>query len=181
MPIVSPHLEPDQPSGVLLGETFSEPNDDLEVRSPYDGALLARVPEVGPDEVRAAVAEAGRHLPPAEPHARAEILERAAALAGERAELLARTICLEAGKPIAQARGEAARCRDTLTFSAVEARRLAGDVVPMSASAAGAGKVAFTLREPIGVVGAISPFNFPLNLVAHKVAPAIAAGCPMVL
>src|SRR5204862_5715745 len=67
------------------------------------------------------------------------------------------------------------------TFAAVEARKLAGDVVPMDASQAGEGKLAFTLRKPIGDVGAISPFNFPLNLVAHKLAPALAAGCPVVL
>ena len=66
-------------------------------------------------------------------------------------------------------------------MAAVEARKLAGDVVPMDASPAGAGKLAFTIREPIGIVGAISPFNFPLNLVAHKIAPALAAGCAVVL
>ena len=69
----------------------------------------------------------------------------------------------------------------TFTFAAVEARKLAGEMVPMDASQAGAGKLAFTLRQPIGVVGAISPFNFPLNLVAHKIAPALAAGCAVVL
>ena len=69
----------------------------------------------------------------------------------------------------------------TYTFAAVEARKLAGEMVPMDASQAGEGKLAFTLRVPIGVVGAISPFNFPLNLVAHKIAPALAAGCPVVL
>jgi len=79
------------------------------------------------------------------------------------------------------ARVEAARAMSTYTFAAVEARKLAGDVVPMDASQAGEGKLAFTMRMPIGVVGAISPFNFPLNLVAHKLAPALAAGCPVVL
>src|SRR5947209_16851127 len=69
----------------------------------------------------------------------------------------------------------------TYTFSAVEARKLGGEMVPMDAAQAGEGKLAFTLRLPIGVVGAITPFNFPLNLVAHKLAPAIAAGCPVVL
>ena len=69
----------------------------------------------------------------------------------------------------------------TYTFAAVEARKLAGEMVPMDASQAGEGKLAFTLRRPIGVVGAISPFNFPLNLVAHKIAPALAAGCAVVL
>ena len=94
---------------------------------------------------------------------------------------MAQTICGEAGKPIKTARVEASRAISTYTFAAVEARKLAGDVVPMGASEAGEGKIAFTLRRPIGVIGAISPFNFPCNLVAHKLAPALAAGCPVVL
>ena len=96
-------------------------------------------------------------------------------------EEAARTISAEAGKPMKAARVEAARAASTFTFAAVEARKLAGEVVPMDASPAGEGKLAFTLRLPIGIVGAISPFNFPLNLVAHKIAPALAAGCPVVL
>src|SRR5207344_3138278 len=87
----------------------------------------------------------------------------------------------EAGKPIKAARIEVSRATSTFTMAAVAARTLAGDVVPMDASPAGAGKLALTLRVPIGVVGAISPFNFPFNLVAHKVAPALAAGCAVVL
>ncbi|HLF41874.1 MAG TPA: aldehyde dehydrogenase family protein, partial [Acidimicrobiia bacterium] len=87
----------------------------------------------------------------------------------------------EAAKPIKTARVEARRAVSTFTFAAAEARRLAGEMVPLDAADVGEGKLAFTLRVPIGVVGAISPFNFPLNLVAHKVAPAIAAGCPVVL
>jgi acyl-CoA reductase-like NAD-dependent aldehyde dehydrogenase len=143
--------------------------------------VVATVAVGGEDDVVAAVAAARRHLPPVPSGERAQVLERAARLVAERAEQFARTICLEAGKPMKQARAEAARCVDTLTFAAVEARTLAGEVVPMDASAAGAGRMAVILREPIGVVGAISPFNFPLNLVAHKLAPAIAAGCPVVL
>src|SRR5919108_2098860 len=77
--------------------------------------------------------------------------------------------------------GESVEVQSTYTFAAVEARKLAGDVVPMGASEAGEGKVAFTLRRPVGIVGAISPFNFPCNLVAHKLAPALAAGCAVVL
>src|SRR3712207_9488210 len=69
----------------------------------------------------------------------------------------------------------------TYTLAAVEARKLAGHVVPMDGTQAGEGKLAFTVRRPVGIVGAISPFNFPLNLVAHKLAPALAAGCPVVL
>ena len=113
------------------------------------------------EDVAVAVAEARGHLPPPPAAARAEVLERAAQLVARRAEAFARTICLEAGKPITQARGETARCVDTLTFAAVEARTLAGEVVPMEASAAGAGKVGVILREPIGVVGAISPVQLP--------------------
>jgi acyl-CoA reductase-like NAD-dependent aldehyde dehydrogenase len=90
-------------------------------------------------------------------------------------------VCAEAGKPLKAARVEVARAVATYTAAAVEARTLAGDVVPMDATAAGEGKLAFTTRRPVGVVGAISPFNFPLNLVAHKLAPALAAGCPVVL
>jgi acyl-CoA reductase-like NAD-dependent aldehyde dehydrogenase len=114
-------------------------------------------------------------------HERAAILDRTAHLVDERAEEIARTISSEAGKPVKAARVEVARATSTFTMAAVEARKLAGDVVPMDASPAGAGKLAVTLRVPVGVVGAISPFNFPFNLVAHKVAPALAAGCPVVL
>ena len=114
-------------------------------------------------------------------HERAAILDRTARLVEERSEEIARTISAEAGKPMKAARIEAARAQSTFTMAAVEARKLAGDVVPMDASPAGAGKIALTLRVPIGVVGAISPFNFPFNLVAHKVAPALAAGCAVVL
>src|SRR5207247_4150009 len=96
-------------------------------------------------------------------------------------EEAAQTICSEAGKPLKTARVEASRAMSTFTFAAVEARKLTGETVPMDASQAGEGKLAFTIRRPIGVVGAITPFNFPLNLVAHKIAPALAAGCPVVL
>ncbi len=114
-------------------------------------------------------------------HERAAVLDRVAALLAERADEAARTISAEAGKPMKAARVEAARAVSTYTMAAVEARKLAGDAVPMDASPAGVGKLALTLRVPIGIVGAISPFNFPLNLVSHKIAPALAAGCAVVL
>src|SRR5437879_7579063 len=114
-------------------------------------------------------------------HKRAEILVRVAGALGRRHYEVARTSSDEAGKPMKAARGEARRAMSTYTFAAVEARKLAGEMVPMDASQAGEGKLAFTLRRPIGIVGAISPFNFPLNLVAHKLAPALAAGCAVVL
>ena len=114
-------------------------------------------------------------------HKRAEILVRVAGALGRRADEVARQIAAEAGKPLKAARVEVARAMSTYTMSAVEARKLAGEMVPMDATQAGEGKLAFTQRVPIGVVGAISPFNFPLNLVAHKIAPALAAGCAVVL
>jgi acyl-CoA reductase-like NAD-dependent aldehyde dehydrogenase len=155
---------------------------EIEVRSPFSGDVVGTVPRQGADEARAALDAADAALrEPLPAHERARILDRTAQLLEERQEEAARIICAEAGKPLKTARVEAQRAVSTFTFAAVEARKLAGDVVPMDASPAGAGKLAFTLRLPIGIVGAISPFNFPLNLVAHKVAPALAAGCPVVL
>jgi acyl-CoA reductase-like NAD-dependent aldehyde dehydrogenase len=167
---------------LLIGGEWVETGEWQEVRSPYSGDVVARVAQAGADEARKAVdaAEAAMQEPlPA--HKRAEILVRVAGALGRRHEEVARLISDEAGKPLKAAKVEAARAMSTYTFSAVEARKLAGDVVPMDASQAGEGKLALTLRTPIGVVGAISPFNFPLNLVAHKIAPALAAGCSVVL
>jgi acyl-CoA reductase-like NAD-dependent aldehyde dehydrogenase len=168
--------------GLLIGGEWIETGDWLEVRSPYDDSLVGRVAKGGADEARRAVDGAASAMrDPLPAHERAAILDRTAQLVGERAEEIARTICAEAGKPMKAARIEASRALSTFTMAAVEARKLAGEVVPMDASPAGTGKLAMTLRLPIGVVGAISPFNFPFNLVAHKVAPALAAGCAVVL
>ena len=167
---------------LLIGGAWVETGDWLEVRSPYDGSLVGRVAKGDASDARRAVDAAQQAMTePMPAHERAAILDRTAKLIEERAEEIARTISAEAGKPMKAARVEAARAQSTFTMAAVEARKLAGDVVPMDASAAGAGKLALTLRMPIGVVGAISPFNFPFNLVAHKVAPALAAGCAVVL
>ncbi len=153
------------------------------VCSPYDGRELGRVPRGNEADVNRAVAVAlERHRGGALPaHERAEILDRAAVALTERHEEFAQSISSEAAKPIATARVEAERAVDTFRFSAAVARTMTGEMVPMEASSAGLGKLGFVLRVPIGVVAAISPFNFPLNLVTHKVAPAIAAGCPVVL
>lgn len=154
----------------------------LEVRSPYSGEVVGRAPRSGAEETRAAIDAAERALAdPLPAHKRAEILVKTAGLIGRRHEEVARTISDEAGKPIKAARVEASRAMSTYTFAAVEARKLAGEMIPMESAQAGEGKLGFTLRKPIGVVGAIAPFNFPCNLVAHKIAPALAAGCPVVL
>jgi acyl-CoA reductase-like NAD-dependent aldehyde dehydrogenase len=153
-----------------------------DVRSPFSGDLVGRIAAGGTAEAQRALDAAERALlSPLPAHQRAAILDRTAKLLEERHDEAARIISSEAGKPMKAARVEAQRAVSTFTFAAVEARKLAGEVVPMDASPAGAGKLALTLRLPIGIVGAISPFNFPLNLVAHKVAPALAAGCPVVL
>ena len=167
---------------LLLDGEWIETGEWHEVRSPYSSEVVARVPQAGAAHARQAVDAAARALAsPLHAHERAAILDRVAALLRERADEVAQTICAEAGKPMKAARVEADRAVSTFTMAAVEARCLAGDVVPMDASPAGVGKVAYTMRVPIGVVGAITPFNFPLNLVGHKVAPALAAGCPVVL
>jgi len=154
-----------------------------DVTSPYDGSLIGRVPVCGVDDVQRAVTTAERALADQRlaPWQRAEILDRAAVLLRERKEEFAQIIAREAAKPIKTARVEAERAAGTFTFAALEARRLTGDVIPIEAAPGADGKIAYTMRVPIGVIGAISPFNFPLNLVAHKVAPAIAAGAPVVL
>src|SRR5256886_5382160 len=167
---------------LLVGGEWIQTGDWLDVRSPYSGEVVGRVSKAGPAETRRAIDAAERAMQePLPAHKRAEILVRVAGALGRRHGEVARLISDEAGKPLKAARVEAARAMSTYTFAAVEARKLAGDMVPMDAAQAGEGKLAFTLRRPIGVVGAISPFNFPLNLVAHKIAPALAAGCAVVL
>src|ERR671935_1385749 len=167
---------------LLIGGEWVETGDWIDVRSPYSGETVGRVAKAGADEARRAIEAAEEAMrEPLPAHKRAEILVRVAGYLGKRHDEVARLISDEAGKPMKAARVEAARAMSTYTFAAVEARKLTGHEVPMDASQAGEGKWAFTIREPIGIVGAISPFNFPLNLVAHKLAPALAAGCAVVL
>jgi acyl-CoA reductase-like NAD-dependent aldehyde dehydrogenase len=167
---------------LLLDGEWIETGEWQDVDSPYSGETVARVARAGAEHARKALDAAERAMSsPLPAHERAGILDRVAALLQERHDEVAQTISAEAGKPMKAARVEAERAVSTYTMAALEARRLAGEVVPMDASAAGVGKVAYTMRVPIGIVGAITPFNFPLNLVAHKVAPALAAGCAVVL
>src|SRR5690349_10464841 len=168
---------------LLAAGEWTETGEWSEVKSPYDGSVVGRVAQGDEALVERAIEAAheafeGTDFPQ---HRRAAVLERAAELVAERKEELAATIAAEAGKPIKTATLEAERCVSTLEFSAVEARKLTGGTVPMDASPAGVGKLGVMLRVPYGVVGAISPFNFPLNLVAHKLGPAIAAGNAIVL
>jgi acyl-CoA reductase-like NAD-dependent aldehyde dehydrogenase len=168
---------------LLAAGEWIETGEWGEVKSPYDGTVVGRVAEGDAALVDRAVKAAHEAFKTADfpQYERAALLDRAAALVRERRDDLAQAIAAEAGKPLKTATVEAERCVDTLTFSATEARKLTGGTVPMAASPAGVGKLGVMLRVPYGVVGAISPFNFPLNLVAHKLGPAIAAGNAIVL
>jgi acyl-CoA reductase-like NAD-dependent aldehyde dehydrogenase len=161
---------------------FVSSEGHIEVRAPFDGSLIGRVPSCSPADVDRAVVAARRAMEtPLPAWKRAEILDNAANRLAARREEFATVIAREAAKPIKTARIEVDRAVGTFRFAAVEARTLVGEVVAMDAIPAGEGKFGFTMRVPIGVVGAIAPFNFPLNLVVHKVGPAIAAGCAVVL
>jgi acyl-CoA reductase-like NAD-dependent aldehyde dehydrogenase len=166
----------------VAGE-WTETGDWSEVKAPYDGTPIGRVPKGDAALVERATKSAREVFDAGgfPQHQRAEVLVSAARLVAEREDDLAATIAAEAGKPIKTARVEAQRCVGTLISSAIEARKLTGEMVPMEGLAPGEGKLGFVIRVPYGVVGAISPFNFPLNLVAHKLGPAIAAGNAVVL
>lgn len=158
--------------------------ETIAVVNPYDGSLAGCVESTGPDEIDALLARAreGAALSRALPrHRRASILETAARLIEERHEEFARTIVCEAGKTIRQARKEALRCVNTLKLSAEEAKRNAGEIVPFDAYAGSEARQGWFTREPLGIIAAITPYNDPLNLVAHKLGPAIAGGNAVVL
>ncbi|MEI6229350.1 MAG: aldehyde dehydrogenase family protein [Actinomycetes bacterium] len=178
-----PGIDPNVVTSVPINGDWITGSESSEVHAPYDGRLLGSVPKLTADDVDRAVAAAKKAMQdePLPQWRRAEILDRAVIAMQAREEQFARCIALEAAKPIKTARAEAQRAISTLQFSASVARSLAGEVVPLDAAAAGVGKLGFTMRVPIGVIGAIAPFNFPLNLVAHKLGPAIAAGCAVVL
>jgi glyceraldehyde-3-phosphate dehydrogenase (NADP+) len=170
--------------GIVLGGQTVSTGSPFEVRSPYDGALIARVHRGGPPEIEAAIAkaagafEATRHLPSWK---RSQVLETiSAAIAARRAEL-ATTIALEAGKPIKTARAEVDRSVFTFKTAAEETKRIHGEIVSLDWLPGLDGREAHIRRVPLGPVAGITPFNFPINLVAHKVAPALAAGDPVII
>ncbi len=169
---------------LFIDGRWVEGGPHLEVKNKYTGAGVGTLPTARREEVDAAIAAAERAAPimadlPA--YQRGDILTRASALIREQREDLARTIAAEAGKALKYARIEVDRAINTFAIAGEEARRIHGETVPLDAVPAGEGYFGFYLRRPVGVVAAITPFNFPLNLVAHKVAPAIAAGNSLVL
>jgi acyl-CoA reductase-like NAD-dependent aldehyde dehydrogenase len=161
-----------------------QPNADLEVRDKYSGKVATRVALADAAAVSKAIAAAHKARPAMAafpPDARRDVLEHCVRRFGERAEELAQALCIEAGKPIRDARGEVTRLIDTFRIAAGEATRIGGELMELQVSPRARGYRGMIKRVPIGACSFITPFNFPLNLVAHKVAPAIAAGCPFVL
>ena len=158
--------------------------ETIDVTNPYDGSVIDTVPRGSTADVEQAIASAERGakaMAALSAYQRYEIIHRAADIMLERLDDLGRTITLEEGKVLAEGLGEAARAQETIVLSAEEAKRLTGETLDLSGASAGAGKFGFTLRVPCGVVAAITPFNFPLNLVCHKVGPALAAGNAIVI
>ena len=169
---------------MYLRGAWCDASETIEVRNPFDQSVIDTVPRARAEHVDAALsgaeegAEIMRRMPA---YDRARILRKAADLMAARVDDLARTISMEEGKILAEARVEAERSCETIQLSAEEARRLTGEVLPLDAAPGGAGRMGFTLRVPCGVVVAITPFNFPLNLVCHKAGPALAAGNAVVI
>ena len=167
-----------------LANEACSPNTDLIVTDKYSGDVYARVAMADPhaiDRAIAAAVEAAEPMRQLAPYQRKAVLEHCIRRFEERSEELALSLCAEAGKPIRDARGEVTRLIETFRIAAEESVRIGGEVIPLEISARVAGYSGMTRRVPVGPCSFISPFNFPLNLAAHKVAPAIAAGCPFVL
>ncbi len=169
---------------MLIGEKWVEKDDKIEVRNPYNGELVDTVPSGDEGDVKAAfqAAEEGfkinRGLPV---HQRISILYKTAEIISNNQEEFARIIASEGSKTIREARKEASRCIDTITISAEEARRVVGETIPFDSREGSENRLGYYYRFPIGIIVAITPFNDPLNLVAHKVGPAIAGGNAVVL
>jgi acyl-CoA reductase-like NAD-dependent aldehyde dehydrogenase len=169
---------------MFVAGQWVDKTEKIEVRNPFDGTLIDTVPKADAAEVERAIAgavEGAKTMRALSGYERYRILSKAAQLMLERRAELARTISLEEGKPIREATTEAARATETMELSAEEAKRIHGEVLPLDGASNGAGKLGFTLRVPCGVVVAITPFNFPLNLPCHKVGPGLAAGNAVIL
>lgn len=169
---------------LYINGQWKEAKEYAPLYSPFSGELLAEIAQAEErdvDEAIEAAKAASKVMAKMPASQRALILEKAVAIMEARKEELAVILAQEAAKPLRTGRGEIARTIQTYKFAAEEAKRIHGETVPLDAAPGGEGRLAFTVRKPIGVVGAITPFNFPFNLVAHKVGPAIAAGNTVVL
>ncbi|MFO7675305.1 MAG: aldehyde dehydrogenase family protein [bacterium] len=172
------------PTGLLIAGAWHERARKLAVRNPWDGTTVAEVAVADDEDVAAAVAAAGegaREMARLPAHERGRILNRAADLVRHHAEALTDGIIAESGKPRRYAAAEVGRSEETIRFAAEEARRIHGETVPMDAARGSEHRRGYFARRPLGVIAAVTPFNFPLNLACHKVAPALAAGNAVVL
>lgn len=169
---------------LYINGAWKEASEYTVLKSPYSGQPIAEIAVASGQDVREAI-EAGAAalatMAQMPAHRRSAILYEVAATLQERLEEAAAIVAAEAGKPLAAAQAEVLRTVETYRFAAEEAKRIHGETLPLDAAPGGEHKVAYTVREPLGLIGAITPFNFPLNLVAHKVGPAIAAGNAIVL
>ena len=158
---------------------WQDKSETIDVLNPYDGSVVDTIPKGTAEDVDRALttlrvgADIMRKMPA---YDRCQILRKASEIMAGRVDDLARTISSEEGKILPEATVEATRAKEIIELSAEEARRIAGEMIPLDAAPGASGRIGFTLRVPCGVVAAITPFNFPLHLVAHKVGPAIAAG-----
>lgn len=169
---------------LYLANKALEPNENLEIKDKFTGDVATRVAMADTgmiDQAIAAAVEAAAPMAAIPSHARQAILQHCVTRFRERAEELAQTLCIEAGKPIKDSRGEVGRLIDTFAIAAEESVRLNGEVLSLDRTPRTTGYTGFSRRVPIGPCSFISPFNFPLNLAAHKVAAALAVGCPFVL
>lgn len=169
---------------MYVGGEWVEKRQTIPVINPYDGSTIDTVPKADADDVERALATAVRGaqvMRQLTGYQRAQILRKAADMLTARGEEFARTITLEEGKILAEARVEVGRAAEILYLSAEEAKRLTGEVVPLDGAPGVSKQFGFTIRVPCGVVVGISPFNFPLHLVTHKVGPALAAGNSIIL
>ena len=160
------------------------PNTDLEVLDKYTGEVATRVAMADAEAIDRAIAAAEAAAAPMRElraYQRQAILDHCVRRFRERAEELTLALCIEAGKPVKDARGEVGRLIDTFRIASEEATRILGEVLPMDISPRAHDYSGMWKRVPIGPCSFISPYNFPLNLTAHKVAPALAVGCPFVL
>ena len=167
-----------------LGGKAASPNHDLAVSNKFTGETATRVPLADAAAIDSAIAAAVDAVEPMRTmpsYARQDILLHCVKRFQDRAEELAQALCIEAGKPIRDSRGEVSRLIDTFRIAAEESVRLHGEVLPLDITPRAKGYRGLYQRVPVGPCSFISPFNFPLNLAAHKIAPAIAAGCPFIL
>ncbi len=164
---------------ILVGGKWIDTKNYIDIINPYTGTPIDKVSKASSEHLKEAVESAVRGsktMKELSRYKRYEILSKTAELMLKRKDEIAKTIALESGKPISFARGEVSRAHETIVLSAEEAKRLGGEVIPFDAAPTSSDKYCFYIRVPVGIVLSITPFNFPLNLVCHKIGPAIAAG-----